>query len=87
MLTIQLDGSLEERLKLAAARGGDEPTVLARKVLDRNLPAAEAQADAKDQMKAIESFIAGMTEWVSKNVPPGHFADDDRDRIYQGRGE
>jgi len=38
-------------------------------------------------MAALESFIAGMTDWVSKNVPPGHFVDDDRESIYQGRGE
>jgi hypothetical protein len=87
MLTIQLDGSLEERLKLAAASRGDEPTALARQVLDRNLPAVESQADVVNQMTAIESFIAGMTHWVSKNVPPGHFADDNRESIYRGRGE
>jgi hypothetical protein len=87
MLTIQLDGPLEERLKLAAARRGDEPTALARQVLDRNLPIADVRADAAIQLAALESFIAGMTDWVSKNVPPGHFVDDDRESIYQGRGE
>ena len=87
MLMIQLDGSLEERLKLAAERGGDEPTALARQVVDRNLPAVQPHMDADTQMQAIESFIAGMTEWVAKNVPPGHFVDDDRQSIYQGRGE
>jgi hypothetical protein len=83
MLTIQLDGTLEERLKLAAASRGDEPTALARAVLDRNLPAAEVHNNAGNQMAAIESFIAGMTDWVSKHVPPGHFVDDDRESIYQ----
>jgi hypothetical protein len=87
MLTIQVDGSLEERLKQAAASRGDEPTALARQVLDRNLPLGEARADPGKQIAAIESFIAGMTDWVSKNIPPGHFADDDRESIYQGRGE
>jgi hypothetical protein len=87
MLTIQLDGSLEERLKLAAATRGDEPTALARAVLDRNLPQAQGQGDAGNQIAAIESFIAGMTDWVSKHVPPGHFVDDDRESIYRGRGE
>jgi hypothetical protein len=86
MLTIQLDGPLEERLKLAAASRGDEPTALARQVLDHNLPPAQTKPNG-DQIAAIESFIAGMTEWVSENVPPGHFADDDRARIYQDRGE
>jgi hypothetical protein len=85
MLTIQLDGSLEERLKLAAASRGDEPTALARQVLDRNLPPTRLSTGG--QLAAIESFIAGMTAWVSENVPPGHFADDDRARIYQDRGE
>jgi hypothetical protein len=56
-------------------------------VLDRNLPAGGAGANAGSQMAALESFIAGMTDWVSKNVPPGHFIDDDRESIYQGRGE
>jgi hypothetical protein len=43
--------------------------------------------DAATQMQATEAFIAGMTEWVTKNVPPGHFVDDDRESIYRGRGE
>jgi hypothetical protein len=38
-------------------------------------------------MLAIEWFIAGMMEWVAKNVLPGHFVDDDRESICQGRGE
>ncbi|HET6249733.1 MAG TPA: hypothetical protein VFE47_18735 [Tepidisphaeraceae bacterium] len=40
MLTIQLDGQLEERLKLAAERTGDEPQVIAKRVLEENLPRA-----------------------------------------------
>jgi hypothetical protein len=84
MLTIHLDGLLEDRLKLAAASRGEEPTALARKLLDRDLPPAETVAGS--QMKAIESFIAGMTDSVSKNVPADHFADEERERIYQERG-
>ena len=61
--------------------------LLARQVLDRNLPPAEVGPDSAAQMVAIESFIAGMTDWVSIHVSPGHFADDDRESIYRGRGE
>ncbi len=78
MLTIQVDGTLEQRLKQAAADAGDEPAMLARQVLDLNLPVSVAPANAAAQLSAIESFIAGMSAWVSKNVPAGNFADDDR---------
>lgn len=87
MLSIQVEGDLEERLKRAAAVAGDEPLALARRVLDRNLPGTAASAEPLEQLAALESFSAGLGDWVSKNVPPDQFADDDRDRLYRGRGE
>jgi hypothetical protein len=37
MLTIQVDGQLEQRLKEAAATAGAEPQVVARRLLDQSL--------------------------------------------------
>ena len=37
------------------------------------------------QLAALESFIAGMTEWTAAHLPPGHVTDDGRERIYEGR--
>lgn len=38
------------------------------------------------QLITIESFTAGMTEWTSKNLPPGHVVHDSRESIYEDRG-
>jgi hypothetical protein len=38
MLTIQVDGQLEERLKHVAASSGTEPQAVATQLLDKNLP-------------------------------------------------
>jgi hypothetical protein len=38
MLTIQLGGQLEERLKRAAESAGTEPQTVARRLLEENLP-------------------------------------------------
>jgi hypothetical protein len=48
---------------------------------------AEPAIDPAQQLAALEAFAAGMTEWTSKNLPPGHVVDDSRESIYRGRGE
>jgi hypothetical protein len=89
VLTIRVEGTLEERLKRAAALAGDEPIALAQRVLDRNLPPqhSKKEPDPQQQLDALHSFSAGMAAWVSEHVPPGEFTDDDRERIYKDRGE
>jgi hypothetical protein len=89
MLSIPVEGSLEDRLKKAAVISGDEPIALAQRVLDRNLPTQPPNVEVgpQQQLAALQSFSAGMIAWVSKHVPPGQFADDDRERIYEDRGE
>jgi hypothetical protein len=42
MLTIQVDGQLEQRLKEAAATSGDEPQAMAARLLDQSLPKVNA---------------------------------------------
>lgn len=41
----------------------------------------------EQQLAALEAFATAMGAWVTQNVPEGHFADDDRESIYEGRGE
>jgi hypothetical protein len=89
MITIPIEGNLEDRLKRAAAQAGDEPVLLAQRVLDGNLPLQppKIEPDPMQQLAALKAFSAGMTAWVSKHVAPGRFADDDRAHLYEGRGE
>ena len=47
----------------------------------------KVDADLAQQLAALQSFSAGMSAWVSGHVPPGQFADDDRESIYEDRGE
>lgn len=48
--------------------------------------AATAPPDARARDAAWDRFLAETREW-SKALPPGHFVDDDRESIYEGRGE
>jgi hypothetical protein len=45
---------------------------------------ADATKSAK-QLAAVESFAQGMSNWVEKNLPPGHVVDDSRESIYPDR--
>jgi hypothetical protein len=56
MLTIAVEGQLEERLKRAATSSGVDPQAVARQVLDENLP------------KPNEATIKLLVEWEARNA-------------------
>ena len=56
MVTIQVDGQLEERLKRAAKSAGAEPQAIARRVLEENLPGSN------------EATLALLAEWELQNA-------------------
>jgi predicted transcriptional regulator len=56
MLTIKLDGAIEDRLKRVADSEGTEPQVLARRVLEENLPEPD------------DKTLAVLAEWERENA-------------------
>jgi predicted transcriptional regulator len=56
MLTIQVDGQLEQRLKQAAANRGAAPQAIAQQLLDESLPKSNA------------ATLAILAEWESRNA-------------------
>lgn len=87
MVTIQLDGQLEARLKQAAAAAGQEPAAIARQVLMEHLPMPLNTKTPAEQMAGLEAFFASVGKWVDEHVPEGQFADVDRGWQYEDRGE
>jgi hypothetical protein len=56
MLTIRLDGQLEQRLKEAAATAGTEPQAVAEHLLDQSLPKPNAAS------------LALLADWERQNA-------------------
>jgi hypothetical protein len=56
MLTIPVDGQLEDRLKRAAESAGAEPVVVARQLLEEHLPRPNAAS------------LALLEEWEQQNA-------------------
>ncbi|HET6249734.1 MAG TPA: hypothetical protein VFE47_18740 [Tepidisphaeraceae bacterium] len=66
MLTIELDGQLEDRLKQAAESEGDDPQALARRVLEENLPTGQddqyrrGYEQIPEDISDVEALIAHL---------------------------
>jgi len=60
MLTIQVDGQLEQRLKDAAASVGAEPQAVARRLLDQSLAQSPALSNA--------GTLALLEKWEFENA-------------------
>ena len=83
MATITIPDVTYQRLKDLAAARKISLSELLNEVAAAN---GVTRSDAVRQLAALESFAAGMTQWTSKHLPPGHVVDDSREAIYEGRG-
>ena len=50
-------------------------------------PDAAKEMTPAQRVAAWDAWVANMRDWGTKNLPPGHFVDDSRESIYEGRGE
>ena len=94
-LTISLPPETEAALRQRAAdRGTDLETFVREAVEEKLRGAAAAVASPPPEPPSTEAWVRQFDEWVGhlrrwgeRNLPPGHVADDSRERIYGGRGE
>lgn len=90
MTMLNIKREIYERLARKAAAKNTTVEKLVEPVLDEFAetgPSEEIESNSARQLAALESFIAGMTAWTGKHLPPGHVVDDSRESIYEGRGE
>ncbi len=83
-LTIDLPPSVEEQLQRMAYRAGKPAPQYAlellREQLDR-VPKSPNDLPSEERQQRFEAFLAEFSR------PVGHFVDDSRESIYEGRGE
>jgi hypothetical protein len=84
-MRLRLSRATGETLIRRAAEVGKDVAEVASDLIEQAVTSS-AGSDSARQLAALESFAAGMIEWTSKHVPPGHTVDDSRDSIYEGRG-
>jgi hypothetical protein len=84
--TIEVDLATAELIRRAQARATARGETLSN-YLQQNLPLEVVQPEQKrpSRLEAWNAFVAGMTEWGAKNLPPDHFVDDSRDAMYDDR--
>ncbi|MEK6644469.1 MAG: hypothetical protein AABZ08_11230 [Planctomycetota bacterium] len=88
-LRLDLTPELEHRLRERAAAEGKDLMAVALEAVEQRLSEPNgslSESIAKDRMEAWNRFLAA-TRGHAATLPAGYFADDDRGRIYEGRGE
>jgi hypothetical protein len=84
--TIEVDLAAAELIRRAQARATARGETLG-DYLQQNLPREVVQPENQvpTQLEAWNAFVAGMTAWGQKNLPPNHVIDDSRDAMYDDR--
>ncbi|HOB72952.1 MAG TPA: hypothetical protein PKG54_00365 [Phycisphaerae bacterium] len=85
-LQIELSPEIEARLREQAAAVGKDPAAFAREAVEEKL-AASARPAADSSKLSNKQRAAKWLAWVDSHRPVGHFVDDSRESIYEGRGE
>ncbi len=85
-LHILLNPETEARLRQRAAEAGKDPATYAREALEEQLAFSPDSASAQPPLPTNQR-VAEFHDWVSRHRPVGHFIDDRRETIYEGRGE
>ncbi len=87
-LHVPLSEEAEARLReCAAAEGKDVPTIVAEAIEEKLRILEEEAADRQRRPRTTEEWVAEFRRWVASHKPVGHFVDDSRESIYEGRGE
>ena len=86
MLTLDLPPAVEQELKEKAARQGQTLEEYLRSLAIRDLAASPVLAYPPGFASA-EEWVKAFREWAASHQPEGHFVDDSRESIYDGRGE
>jgi len=83
--TIEVDVAAAEIIRRAQAKASALGETLGA-WLQHTLPTEVISDEAPpSQLEAWNAFVAGMTAWGEKNLPPGHFVDDSREAMYDDR--
>jgi hypothetical protein len=85
-LTIPLTPEAEARLRERAAESGKDPVTYAREVREENLTSSHGH-EAVEATRPPNQRVAEFLNWVASHRPVGHFVDDSRESIYEGRDE
>lgn len=82
-LQIALSPETEALLRQQAEAAGKDPARFALEALEEKLAVDAEERSRPSRSQRIEAFDA----WVASHKPVGHFVDDSRESIYEGRGE
>lgn len=82
-LQITLSPEVEASLREQAEAAGTDIATFALQALEEKL---EAERERQPKLTA-EQRAKEWRAWVKSHQPAGHFVDDSRDSIYEGRGE
>ena len=88
-ITLQFTPEMEAKLRERAAAEGKAPAVVALEAVAEKLAVPNGpnqEAAVQQRLDAWNRFVAAMREH-GRRLPPGHFIDDSRESIYEGRGE
>jgi len=89
-VSLRLSKHATEELTERAASSGQDVSAVASELIERAVTTktdATQQPTLAQRLAAWDAWVAGMREWGAKNIPAGHFVDDSRESIYEGRGE
>jgi len=87
-LNIPLSPENEAKLRAFAAACGTDPSRLVLDLVEEKLAMAKVDGDTPNGARAAawDRFVQGMNEWT-RDLRKDRRMDDDRDLIYNGRGE
>jgi hypothetical protein len=80
-LKLHLTDQASERLAQRAAAAGKDVAAVASDLIEQAV-----DTDSPNDMP-YEQWISEFRAWTSSHQPVGHFVDDSRESIYDGRGE
>lgn len=88
MVNVPLPESVADLLSQRAKAGGlSLPEFVIWLLEQTSQNGANGHSRSADQKLAFDQFMKSMREWGEQHIPPGHFVDDSRESIYEGRGE
>lgn len=85
-LQISLAPETEAKLRERAAAAGKDPVEFAREALEEKLSSSDDSV-AQEPSLPPNQRVAEVLRWIDSHQPVGHFVDDSRESIYEGRGE
>lgn len=87
-MKLRLSKQASEKLAQRAAETGRDVATVASDLIEQAVATPNPAASTPSQrVAAWDQWVAHMREWGEENLPAGHFVDDSRESIYDGRGE